>query len=152
MILRIVQLKNPKSFDSDIEFQQYTTLKPGESVTIGRSRKSDVRIPDDYSSSIHLQVRYTGTQVLVSDTISKNGTKLNGVTISHETPIYIKDLVTIGKTFIHIDEDKTPEEAVQKLTPRNDDKTISLPHDKTGITSTRIEKFRDDEDDEENDD
>lgn len=123
VIARIVKFENHKDLNSNIEFQEFVTLKPEEEATFGRSRSCTVRIPDDFASSTHCKVVFTGSEFLVKDLNSKNGTKINGLKIDGTTKLYIKDTIVIGETFIHIDEDRSSSDAIKALV-RPDDGAI----------------------------
>ena len=123
VILRFVKFENPKDFSSHVEFQEFMTIKSGEEAVIGRSRSCSTRIPDDFSSSAHAKFEFTGKKLYIKDLKSKNGTKVNGIKIEANTELYIKDIVVVGTTFIHIDEDRSSSEAIRNLV-RPDDGSI----------------------------
>lgn len=52
-----------------------------ERVTIGRSRESDVFLPDQWLSRHHAEIRRQGDVYFLQDLGSKNGTLLNGTRI-----------------------------------------------------------------------
>src|SRR5919204_3441345 len=47
-------------------------------ITIGRSARNDVCIPDPFASRVHAEVRREGDQYLLQDLGSANGTYYNG--------------------------------------------------------------------------
>lgn len=139
VILRLVKFENPKDLSSQIEFQEFITLKPNEAATIGRSRSCTARIPDDFCSSEHTKIKFTGDEVFVSDMKSKNGTKVNGIKIEEKTQVFIKDIIVLGSTFVHIDEDKSPKETVDALTRPNDGTiAIKILKEYQEMTSTKV--------------
>lgn len=69
----------------------------------GRSKSSDVCIPDPLISSRHLEVRLErNSEIFIKDLESSNGTYINGSkTISQR--LFIGDQLVIGKTLIRLD-------------------------------------------------
>ena len=127
VILRIVCFENPEDLTSRMKFQHFMTLKKGDIVSMGRSRKCSFRLEDEFLSSVHCEFHFNGEKLELEDKQSKNGTKLNGVELHSRSPVYYKDVVIIGSTFIHIDEDRTPVETLRKLNPKRlDIKETSL--------------------------
>src|SRR5919199_2697293 len=47
-------------------------------ITIGRSARNDVCVPDPFASRVHAEVRREGDQYLLQDLGSANGTYYNG--------------------------------------------------------------------------
>src|SRR3982751_6671676 len=47
-------------------------------ITIGRSARNDVCIPDPFTSRVHAEVRREGDQYFIQDLGSANGTYYNG--------------------------------------------------------------------------
>lgn len=141
VILRLVKFTDPKDFNSEIDFQEFITLKPEGEAIIGRSRSCMARLPDDYCSSEHCEIYFSGNELFIKDLKSKNGTKVNGIKIDEKIQIYIKDIIVLGSTFIHIDEDRSPKNVVAKL-KRPEDGTIAikLMKDYQEITKTETKK------------
>lgn len=139
VVLRVVKFENPKDFSSTIEFQQFISVEEGKTKTLGRSRKCNLRIPDDFCSSEHCFFFFTGKELYITDNNSKNGTKVNGIFIEQKIQLFHKDIIIIGNTFIHIDEEKTEKDIIAKLR-RKEDGTISISNNKNyqDITSTKI--------------
>ncbi len=122
--IRIVKFENHKDLSSPIEFQEFVTLSKGEEASFGRSRSCTTRVPDDFTSSVHCKVKFTGSELLIKDLESKNGTKINGLKIGEITRLFIQDMIVIGETFLHIDEDRSSSDAVKVLI-RPDDGSIN---------------------------
>jgi len=125
--LRIVRFEKPKDFLSDIIFEKFVTVKYGQRISIGRSDECEIYVEDEYCSAIHTIFQFKDNKLLISDSISKNGTKVNGTEIQHQVPLFIKDVISIGKTFIHIDEDKTAPTMKEHLQRPDDHATTILP-------------------------
>src|SRR5262245_28514791 len=69
----------------------------GERVTIGRSRESDIFLPDQWLSRHHAEIRISPQGSVLVDLGSKNGTLLNDKKIAEEQPLHHGDVVTLGE-------------------------------------------------------
>ena len=81
-----------------------------ERVSIGRSRESDIFLPDQWLSRQHAEIRQRHDGHYLKDLGSKNGTLLNGARIESETHLKDGDVITLGEhllTFSLIDGDET---------------------------------------------
>src|SRR5438552_11396635 len=56
-------------------------------ITIGRSARNDLCIPDPFASRVHAEVRHEGDEYGLQDLGSANGTLLNGSVV--EVPIHL---------------------------------------------------------------
>jgi serine phosphatase RsbU (regulator of sigma subunit) len=68
-----------------------------EKVTIGRSRESDIFLPDQWLSRHHAEVRSRDGGHFLVDMGSKNGTLLNGGRIQGEQRLREGDVITLGE-------------------------------------------------------
>jgi serine phosphatase RsbU (regulator of sigma subunit)/pSer/pThr/pTyr-binding forkhead associated (FHA) protein len=68
-----------------------------ERITIGRSRESDIFLPDQWLSRHHAEIRQKGPEHFVADLGSKNGTTLNGTRILREERLRDGDIITLGE-------------------------------------------------------
>lgn len=68
-----------------------------ERVTIGRSRESDVFLPDQWLSRHHAEIRRQGELYYLQDLGSKNGTLLNGTRIRQQSRLKPGDVITLGE-------------------------------------------------------
>jgi serine phosphatase RsbU (regulator of sigma subunit) len=68
-----------------------------ERVTIGRSRESDVFLPDQWLSRHHAEIRRQGEAYFLQDLGSKNGTLLNGTRIRQQSRLKPGDVITLGE-------------------------------------------------------
>jgi phosphoserine phosphatase RsbU/P len=75
-------------------------------ITIGRSARNDLCIPDPFASRVHAEVRKEGDEYFLQDLGSANGTLYNGSTASGSIPLSPGDLIQIGETEI-VFEDKS---------------------------------------------
>lgn len=76
---------------------------------IGRSPENDIVIQDPEVSGEHAQIRSEGSNFMLEDTGSRNGTFLNKVKISQPTPLVSGALIQVGKTEIQFMFGKPPE-------------------------------------------
>jgi serine phosphatase RsbU (regulator of sigma subunit) len=76
-----------------------------ERVTIGRSRESDIFLPDQWLSRHHAEIRREGTTFLVVDLGSKNGTLLNGDQVASSQRLRDGDVITLGEHILTFSDD-----------------------------------------------
>jgi sigma-B regulation protein RsbU (phosphoserine phosphatase) len=77
-------------------------------VTIGRSARNDLCIPDPFASRVHAEVRNEGDEYFLQDLGSANGTLYNGSVV--ETPITLSrgGRIQIGETEIVFNDSPFP--------------------------------------------
>lgn len=81
-------------------------------ITLGRSQKCDVFIPDQRASRRHAEVRWDGEFCTLHDSDSANGTRLNGRRITVPQPLRDGDQVAVASaTFTFRDPEATLREA-----------------------------------------
>jgi phosphoserine phosphatase RsbU/P len=69
-------------------------------ITIGRSARNDLCIPDPFASRVHAEVRREGDQYILQDLGSANGTLYNGGTVEGAVPLTSGGRIQIGETEI----------------------------------------------------
>src|SRR5213082_1309990 len=69
-------------------------------ITIGRSARNDVCIPDPFASRVHAEVRREGDQYILQDLGSANGTLYNSATVEGSMPLTSGGRIQIGETEI----------------------------------------------------
>src|SRR3954465_9694703 len=69
-------------------------------ITIGRSARNDLCIPDPFASRVHAEVRREGDQYILQDLGSANGTLYNGSTVEGSVPLTSDGRIQIGETEI----------------------------------------------------
>lgn len=69
-------------------------------ITIGRSARNDLCIPDPFASRVHAEVRREGDQYILQDLGSANGTLYNGATVEGAIPLGNGGRIQIGETEI----------------------------------------------------
>jgi len=75
--------------------ERYPLAKPR--VTVGRSRESDIFLPDQWLSRHHAAIEERGDGYWVSDLNSKNGTLLNGEPVREWRRLRPGDVITLGE-------------------------------------------------------
>jgi serine phosphatase RsbU (regulator of sigma subunit) len=73
-------------------------------ITIGRSARNDLCIPDPFASRVHAEVRREGDEYLLQDLGSANGTLYNGATVQGVLPLTAGGRIQIGETEIIFDD------------------------------------------------
>src|ERR1700730_4321318 len=86
-------------------------------ITIGRSARNDLCIPDPFASRVHAEVRREGDGYLLQDLGSANGTLYNGSNV--ETPITLSrgGRIQIGGTEIVFNDSPFPVRSGATMTP-----------------------------------
>ncbi|HWT02133.1 MAG TPA: SpoIIE family protein phosphatase [Pyrinomonadaceae bacterium] len=69
-------------------------------ITIGRSARNDLCIPDPFASRVHAEVRREGDRYILQDLGSANGTLYNGGTVEGAVPLTSGGRIQIGETEI----------------------------------------------------
>jgi serine phosphatase RsbU (regulator of sigma subunit) len=69
-------------------------------ITIGRSARNDLCIPDPFASRVHAEVRREGDQYILQDLGSANGTLYNGASVEGAIPLSNGGRIQIGETEI----------------------------------------------------
>lgn len=72
-------------------------------VVIGRSPGADIVIGDDFVSGRHAKVTPSGTEAILEDLGSTNGTVLNGQPVSIPTSLRPGDTIDIGAVRLKVD-------------------------------------------------
>ncbi|HET6892314.1 MAG TPA: SpoIIE family protein phosphatase [Pyrinomonadaceae bacterium] len=73
-------------------------------VTLGRSARNDLCIPDPFASRVHAEVRREGDEYFLQDLGSANGTLYNGQTVEGTVPLTAGGRIQIGETEIIFDD------------------------------------------------
>ena len=88
-------------------------------IVIGRSRGSDVRVPDPSVSARHATIRQRGAEYLLLDEGSTNGTFVDGRRLSPGSPVLLgrKTTIRVGRVWMDVSLEQTaPSEQPAKLT------------------------------------
>src|ERR1700730_1221177 len=94
-----------------------------ERVTIGRSRDSDIFLPDQWLSRHHAEVLHKDASFFLHDLGSKNGTLLNGEPVHGDRRLRHGDVITLGEHVLtfsieEVDEDSQPPEGTRIFSAR----------------------------------
>jgi len=73
-------------------------------ITLGRSARNDLCIPDPFASRVHAEVRREGEEYFLQDLGSANGTLYNGGTVEGTIPLTPGGRIQIGETEIVFDD------------------------------------------------
>ncbi|HEX2269730.1 MAG TPA: SpoIIE family protein phosphatase [Pyrinomonadaceae bacterium] len=73
-------------------------------ITIGRSARNDLCIPDPFASRVHAEVRREGDEYILQDLGSANGTLYNGATVEGSVHLTAGGRIQIGETEIIFDD------------------------------------------------
>jgi phosphoserine phosphatase RsbU/P len=82
-------------------------------VTIGRSRESDIFLPDQWLSRHHAEILQRADGYYVLDLQSKNGTLLNGQPVKDERRLREGDVITLGEHSLTFCTEEGEEEVVE---------------------------------------
>lgn len=73
-------------------------------ITLGRSARNDLCIPDPFASRVHAEVRREGEEYFLQDLGSANGTLYNGGAVDGTVPLSAGGRIQIGETEIVFDD------------------------------------------------
>jgi len=79
-------------------------------ITIGRSRESDIFLPDQWLSRHHAEIRHDAGGFAVVDLGSKNGTLLNGDQVADIQRLHDGDVITLGEHILTFSDDSAAED------------------------------------------
>lgn len=102
-------------------------------ITIGRSARNDLCIPDPFASRVHAEVRHEGDEYFLQDLGSANGTLYNGSVV--ETPITLTrgGRIQIGETEIVFNDRPFPLSSGATMITDN---SASIPEATIALTSS----------------
>lgn len=102
-------------------------------ITLGRSARNDLCIPDPFASRVHAEVRREGEEYFLQDLGSANGTLYNGNTVEGNISLTAGGRIQIGETEIVFD-DGTYHSSMG-ATMITDNSSISLPEATIALAS-----------------
>ena len=73
-------------------------------ITIGRSARNDLCVPDPFASRVHAEVRREGEEYFLQDLGSANGTLYNGSTVQGNITLSAGGRIQIGETELIFDD------------------------------------------------
>ncbi len=105
MVFKLDKAAARLASDDSAQPQLLMTLAFGQKkeLTIGRGEKNDIKLDGLQISNRHARLLQTGTEVVIDDLNSTNGTYINGRRISRQT-ITPNDAVQIGSYLIRVDQ------------------------------------------------
>jgi sigma-B regulation protein RsbU (phosphoserine phosphatase) len=103
-------------------------------ITLGRSARNDLCIPDPFASRVHAEVRREGEEYFLQDLGSANGTLYNGGTVEGTVPLTAGGRIQIGETEIVFD-DGTYHSSSMGATLITDNSSTSLPEATIALAS-----------------
>src|SRR5947209_3929418 len=102
-------------------------------ITIGRSARNDLCIPDPFASRVHAEVRREGDEYFLQDLGSANGTLYNGSTVEGTITLTAGGRIQIGETEIVFDDGSYRSSMGATMITDN---TTSLPEATIALTSS----------------
>ncbi len=72
-------------------------FRPGQTLRVGRDPTNDLSLRGTSVSRFHFAVRHDGCEVVIFDTDSRCGTRVNGTQIRGETPLREGDEISLGR-------------------------------------------------------
>jgi len=103
-------------------------------ITIGRSARNDLCIPDPFASRVHAEVRREGDEYVLQDLGSANGTLYNGATVEGAIHLTAGGRIQIGETEIIFDDGTF--NSGMGATMITDNSEASLPEATIALTSS----------------
>jgi serine phosphatase RsbU (regulator of sigma subunit) len=102
-------------------------------ITIGRSARNDLCLPDPFASRVHVEVRREGDEYFLQDLGSANGTLYNGVSVHGSVPLTPGGRIQIGETELIFDDGSYNSSMGATMITDN---TTSLPEATLALTSS----------------
>ncbi len=88
--------QNPEILVRPLHGEPYRYPISAAILTIGRSKRNDLVLADQWLSRHHAEVRNENGAFFIHDLDSRNGTLVNGVRISTKVPLQNDDVITLG--------------------------------------------------------
>jgi serine phosphatase RsbU (regulator of sigma subunit) len=96
--------RTPELYVKPLHGEPYRFALEKDVITIGRSKKNDLVLADQWLSRIHAEIRRENSRHFIRDLDSRNGTYVNGLRLSQRVPLQNGDVVTLGDQqirFVH---------------------------------------------------
>jgi serine phosphatase RsbU (regulator of sigma subunit) len=96
--------RTPELYVKPLHGEPYRFALEKDVITIGRSKKNDLVLADQWLSRIHAEIRRENGRHYIRDLESRNGTYVNGMRLSQKVPLQNGDVVTLGDQqirFVH---------------------------------------------------
>jgi serine phosphatase RsbU (regulator of sigma subunit)/pSer/pThr/pTyr-binding forkhead associated (FHA) protein len=94
----------PELYVKPLHGEPYRFSIEKDVITIGRSKKNDLVLADQWLSRVHAEIRRENGRHYIRDLESRNGTYVNGMRLSQRVPLQNGDVVTLGDQqirFVH---------------------------------------------------
>jgi serine phosphatase RsbU (regulator of sigma subunit) len=101
-------------------------------ITIGRSARNDLCIPDPFASRVHAEVRHEGDEYFLQDLGSANGTLYNGSIVEAPVNLSRGGRIQIGETEIYFNDGPFPLSSGATMITDN----VSVPEATISLAST----------------
>ena len=86
--------------------EEGATLALQPFTTLGRGPANTIVVPDTFASAEHALISWRGGQWWLEDLDSRNGTRLNDVSVTAPTVLSAGDLVSIGQVKLKVEIDQ----------------------------------------------
>ena len=86
-----------------------------DKTTVGRVEDNAFQIPESSVSSHHCEILLQGSEVIVKDLNSTNGTFINGQKVTTQSPIKSGQILRLGQVEIRFESGDPPPPAAKKL-------------------------------------
>src|SRR5919205_107844 len=101
-------------------------------ITIGRSARNDLCIPDPFASRVHAEVRHEGDEYFLQDLGSANGTLYNGSIVDVSIQLTRGGRIQIGETEIVFNDGPFPLSSGATMIT---DQSVSMPEATIALSS-----------------
>lgn len=85
------------------EFADQSCTLPNGTFTVGRSRKNHIIIREDSVSQVHCELLVYGTEVIVRERGSRNGTFVNGVRVKAQSGVRHGESLRFGNVEVRVE-------------------------------------------------
>jgi len=96
--------RTPELYVKPLNGEPYRFELEKDVITIGRSKKNDLVLADQWLSRIHAEIRRENVRHFIRDLDSRNGTYVNGMRLAQRAPLQNGDVITLGDQqirFVH---------------------------------------------------
>jgi serine phosphatase RsbU (regulator of sigma subunit)/pSer/pThr/pTyr-binding forkhead associated (FHA) protein len=96
--------RTPELYVKPLHGEPYRFELEKDTITIGRSKKNDLVLADQWLSRIHAEIRRENLRHFIRDLDSRNGTYVNGMRLAQRVPLQNGDVISLGDQqirFVH---------------------------------------------------
>ncbi len=97
--------RTPELVVKPLHGEPYNFTLDKDVITVGRSKKNDLVLADQWLSRIHAEIRRENGRFFIRDLESRNGTYVNGMRLSERVPLQNGDVITLGDQQISFSND-----------------------------------------------